>query len=475
MSFGGLSQKLLLLFSRAIPNNLRSKTGSILKWIVICCIIRLILMPLFSHSDLGTTLWVSFTLINKNQLILSNDPPTIFFILSGFYRLMLPFFSQSFLSFITSGTSFTPATMLPVSALIQPGINTVLLIAKLPFLFLDIASAFVMLHLFNDGSKGFTAFKMWLLNPISIFVSYVFGQYDIFAVFFILLALLLLRKKRFGWSMLALGIASAFKVIGIALMPLIVIYYFKNHKSENHWSGIVKLVKVVLPGLLPLLLLSIIYSGVSHYYDSVNYALPRGELFNGFFGDKFFTRGTAVQPLFSGILTFLTDFSISFSTFLSTGTVYLVPLSYVLVLLGIYYTRSLSLEKTCGYFTIFLLSYYAFSLFLPQWFLWIQPFLIFLAVENRKVFYKLFLLLIPLYFLYIWQWDSGLTTNLLAPLTSEALFWPGPLTTMNLAGLPATQIVGIFRTIFSAICIFMAFMITRISLRTGKKDDRIIY
>jgi hypothetical protein len=472
MKFENLFHQLSLIFSSVIPLNLRSKTGSILKWIFICSIIRLILMPVFSHSDLGTTLWVSFTWINKNQLILSNDPPAIFFILGGFYRLMLPFFSQSFLNFINSGTSFTPSTMLPVSALLQPGINTVLLIAKLPFLFLDIASAFLMLHFFNGGLKGFSAFKMWLLNPVSIFVSYVFGQYDIFAVFFILLALLLLKRKKFGWSMLSLGIASSFKVIGIALMPLIVIYYFKNHKGENRWSNVVKLARVVLPGLLPLLLFLIIYSRVPQYYDSVNYALPRGELFNGFFGDMFFTRGTAAQPFFSGILMFLTEFSISFSTYLSTGTVYLVPLSYVLVLLGTYYTKSLTFEKTCGYFTIFLLSYYAFSLFLPQWFFWVQPFLIFLAVENRRVFYKLTLLIIPLYFVYIWQWDSGLTTNLLTPLTSQALFWPGPLTLMNSAGLPGTQIVGVFRTIFSALCVFIAFMITRTSIWVGRKNGQ---
>lgn len=470
MKFQHLSHKLSTIVTSVIPLPLRSKTRSILKWIFICCIIRIILMPIFSHSDLTTTLWIAFTWITKNQLILSNDPPAIFFVLSGFYRLMMPFFSQSFLNHITSGTAFTPNTMLPVTALIQPGINTVLLIAKLPFLFLDIASAFLMLHLFKDSLKGFTAFKMWLLNPVSIFVSYVFGQYDIFAVFFIILALLQLKKKRFGWSMLSLGVASSFKVIGIAMMPLIVIYYFKDHRGENLWGNIVKLFRVTLPGLLPMLFFLIVNSGVSQYYESVNYALPRGDLFNGFFGTMFYTRGTAAQPFFSGILTFLTDFSISFSTYLSTGTVYLVPFFYILVLLLTYYSKSLTFEKICGYFTIFLLSYYAFSLFLPQWFLWIQPFLILLAVENRKVFHKLNLALIPLYFIYIWQWDSGLTTNLLTPLTSHALFWPGPLTLINSAGLQATQIVGVFRTIFSAICVFIAFMITKTSIWAAKES-----
>ena len=78
----------------------------------------------------------------------------------------------------------------------------------------------------------------------------------------------------------------------------------------------------------------------------------------------------------------------------------------------------------------------------------------------------------PLYFVYTWQWDSGLTTNLLTPLTSQALFWPGPLTLMNSAGLPGTQIVGVFRTIFSALCIFIAFMITRTSIWVGGKNGQ---
>jgi hypothetical protein len=429
-------------------------------------------MPLFAHSDLTTTLWISFTWISKHQLLLSSDPPAIFIVLGSFYQLMAQFFSPQFVNYITSGTAFTPNNLLPVFALLEPGINSVLLIAKLPFLLLDVAASFVMLNLFEDGNKAFSAFKLWLLCPVSIFVSYVFGQYDIFPVFFILLALFFLKKNKFSWSLLFLGLGSVFKVIGAALIPLVIVYFIKVNKIKTLKAKVLSASRLTVLALLPLIVLPILFSVVPQYYESVNYALPRGSLFNGFFGNTFYSRGTEAQPFISGLLTFLLDFSASLQTYLASDTLFLVPFSYAIVFLAVIYTKELSFEKIYGYFTIFLLSYYAFSLFLPQWFLWVQPFLILLIIENRKVFFKLYLFLIPLYFIYIWQWDSGLTTHLLIPTVYQAMFWAGPIKALSDIGLQPNAIIGLFRTFFSAVCIFTAFCITKETLRKGTKTNK---
>jgi hypothetical protein len=418
-------------------------------------------MPIFAGGDFMTTLWVSFTLVKNNQLIFSNDPPAIFFFLSFFYKLMLPFFPSEFFNFITSRTSFTPSTF-QLHALLQPGINSVLFLSKIPFLLFDVFSAFLILHLFSDEAKALTAFKIWILNPVVIVVSYVYGQFDIFSVFFMILALYFLKRKRSAWAMLAIGIGGVFKIVTLALLPLAAISFWKTMDRETLKIKLFKISRVTVLGLLPLLSIPIILLKVPQYYESVNFAQPVGSSFNGFFGKTFYTRGTVGQPFYSGLLSFLLDFSITIRTQIwIQDFIYFIPFVYTIVLLGAIYERQLPFEKACKYFTVFLLAYYAFSLFHAQWFLWIQPFLILLIVENRKVFGKLLMLLIPLYFIYTFQWDADLTARLLTPIIPKALYWPGPIILMSNAGLPALQIISLFRTLFSAICVFMIFYIVK--------------
>lgn len=409
-----------------------------------------------------TTLWISSNLMQKHEFIFSNDPPTVFFFLSGFYSLMKPLFPSAFLEFYTSNIAFTPGSYLQLFAQLQPGITTALFLSKIPYLLFDIASAFLMLHLFDDKTKSFVAFKIWLIFPVGIYVTYMVGQFDIFAVFFIILSLYLLKKHKFSLSTLSLGLSGLFKIIGIALLPFTVIYFWKITKG-NSKNKIGKIALLVTAALLPLVLFPILFSIVPQFYESVNFAFPRTTAFNGFFGNTFYTRGTAGNPLFSGLLLFILDYSPSIRTqVLLPDFIYFIPLVYTLILLAAAYQKNFSLEKVYSYFTIFLLLFYAFSLFHVQWFLWIQPFLIMLFVENRKVFGKLVMLIIPLYFIYVCYWDAALTVSLLAPIFPKALFWPGPVTLMNNAGLPGYQVISIFRTVFSAICIFIAFNVKRI-------------
>lgn len=458
-----LAKRHVNTLSKIIPRNLGLKNSDILRWVIIGITIRFMLMPILAGPDYMTTLWISSTLMKNGQLIFSNDPPMIFFLLSSFYKLFLPLFPSGFIDFLTSGISFTPQTF-QVYSLLQPGINTILFLTKIPFLIFDVLSAFLILHLFSDGNKAFTAFKIWLLNPVVIMVSYVYGQFDIFLVFFIILTLYLLKRKRYNWAMLAIGIGSVFKIVSLALLPLVLISFWKDLEEKTRTTKIIKTSKTLVLGLLPLLSIPLIFIFTSQYYESVNFAQPLGSWFNGFFGTTFYTRGIAAQPFYAGLSTFVIDFSISISTnSVIPDFIYFVPLVYALLLLGAIYEQKLPYGKVCKYFTVFLLAYYAFSLFHVQWFLWIQPFLIILILENKKVYGKLFALLVPLFFIYSFQWDADLTSRMLTPIIPQAFSWPGPVTLMNSVGIPAYEVLSLFRTIFSAICIFMIFYIVKSS------------
>jgi Gpi18-like mannosyltransferase len=456
---------------RFIPRHLTSQTNTILRWIMIGLFIRFLFMPIMASTDFTTSAWISLTLIQKNQLVLSADPPAIFFVLGFFYKLLLPLFPQNILNFLTSSISFTP---LPFQAfsLLESGIHTFLFVGKLPFFLFDFLSAFLLLHLFSDGKKALFAFKLWLINPIVIAITYVYGQYDITVVFFLILSLYFLKKNKYEWSALALGIGAIFKFFTLALLPIVALGYWKNQGTTSIVSKTIKTCYMVMFGFLPLLLIPLIYSVVPQYYESANVAIPPGMFLNGFFGETFYSQGVAAQPFYSGIFNFLLNSSYSLQTNLTIPDfVYFIPFIYTLLLLSATHERQLSFEKIFKYFAVFLLLYYAFSLFYPQWFLWIQPLFIMLLVEKPKTYKKLFLMIIPLFFFYTLQSGTVLTTVIITPVVPQALLWESPLTFINDAGFPGSQLIGISRTFLSAICVFMAFYIIKESFWIKKEKN----
>jgi hypothetical protein len=176
---------------------------------------------------------------------------------------------------------------------------------------------------------------------------------------------------------------------------------------------------------------------------------------NGFYGKTFYSRGEPTQLMLSALLSFVTDYSVGLKTLaIFPDVIYLFPLIYGLFLLGIAYWREWSFGRVSKAFLVFFLAYYASSLFLPQWFLWALPLLIVLVAEDRDRFFGLYLLLISLFFTYNLYWDAPVTSQLLIPIVHQAYFWPGPV------GLGVSfQMINIFRSIFSATCIFLIALI----------------
>ena len=110
---------------------------------------------------------------------------------------------------------------------------------------------------------------------------------------------------------------------------------------------------------------------------------------------------------------------------------------------------------------VLFLLVYAFSLFHAQWFLWAQPFLLLLVAREGKRFTYLYAGIVLLFFVYIWLWDALLTSVLLVPAIPAAEGWPGPITLLYRAGLPADLILNLARTAFSVLCLALAFLCLR--------------
>ena len=422
-------------------------------------------MPLFASVDLISLTRVDFTLLNRGQLILSDDPPLLFYTLSAFYLFLKPFFPANLINLMTSSTfSITPSAPLSFYAF-NPNVSTLVFLFKVPYLTFDIVTAIAMLWLQRDSSHALFSFKLWMLNPVSIYVSYMMGQFDVIMLGALMTGLVFVKFNKQSHAALMLGLAGALKVLGFVIFIPLLIMWTRGTKSTPVarckrflWLGFM--------AVLPYALTILVTSFIPKYYEPANLAVPAGSNnINGFFGTVFYNRGTVANPLLAGLFTLIFDYSVSAKTYSSfIDVIYYVPILYCALVIAFAYLKSWNFDRIMKAFVIFLLLYYSFALFHPQWFLWAQPFLIILVASDTRRYLKPYLALILLYFIYVWYWGAALTTNLLFPIIPQSAFWPAPIDALNTIGLDGVKVVNLFRAFLTTVCLFTALLIVRSEL-----------
>jgi hypothetical protein len=401
-------------------------------------IIRIALIPLAPNGDSLALMRVAFVMKEQHQLIPTAYPELITYLLAFLYGVFDPFLPKGVFNDFFTNTAYTPDLLSAPFRLSQPGLFTYLFISKMPFLAFDMLLGLTLLHLLKDYRQSLLAFKLWMINPISIYISYAVGQYDIIPVFFIMLSLYLLQNRRTKSTMLSLGVACAFKTFALLFVLPTTLFLVKEFRDLK--EKVVKSLLLIATSLLPLILSKTAVYFMPVYYLPTNLASFQFDI-NGFFGNTLYWLGKPGQPPLKGLLTFGLDYSISFKTFAPFyDIIYVFPLIYTLLLLALIYRKNISFKALWKAMLVFLLLYYASSLFHQQWFLYTQPFLILLAVEDIK-FLKAYVALIPLYFMYVLYWS------------------PETLAFLDTIGLSSIQVINIFRSMFSGVCIFIVALV----------------
>jgi Gpi18-like mannosyltransferase len=327
----------------------------------------------------------------------------------------------------------------------------------MPYLVFDIALSILFFYLINDEKKALLAFKLWIANPISIYICYVMGQFDIIPAFFLMLALYFFKKRRELSCIVSIGISAAFKLFGLLFLPPMAIIYSKEHAGLKSKAKHLSIMLII--GALPLVVSQIATLLTPTYYESANLAWPVVSEVNGFYGKTFYIMGQGGNVLNTSLF-YLLNYSTSLKT-VSFDTIYLVILIYGLFLLGVTYFANWSLGKVWKSFLVFLLAYYAFSLFHPQWFLLGLPLLILLVSEDRSRYFGIYVLLVSLFFVFLGYWNDFFT-SIFIPIIHQAYFWQGEIDTLNGLGLQGYQIISIFRSLLSAVCIVLIGFILKV-------------
>src|SRR3989449_3687602 len=212
-------------WTRLLPESVKDQSRRIAKLFLLGLALRIVPLPIFGGPDAATSSWISTLLMTKGQLILSNDPPPIFYLHALVFEAFRPIYPPTIFNRFLSPVEFTPSILLPISILNEPGIGVLLTLLKLPYLTFDLATAVLLLWLVREPLPAIRAFKIWLFNPVVLYVSYFFGQFDIIPVFFVILAYYFHQHGRKSAALFALAVAILFKDFAIALAPFFLVLY----------------------------------------------------------------------------------------------------------------------------------------------------------------------------------------------------------------------------------------------------------
>jgi len=281
-------------------------------------------MPLLGHADPVIQAWKSILLLSTHQLIPSVDPPLVAIMYASYLAPLLPIVPSGMARILTDPAQYSPAELRIAFAMIQPGLGFFLFLLKIPLLALDLVAAIGLLWIPERPERGLLAYKLWMLNPVGLFVTFAMGQYDIAAVSLLIVALALVKRERYFASAVVLGVAGAFKMVGILfLIPLSIYYAKRAGGTRGVFKGILMLgvgLIVAIVGFSPAFF-------VPPYYQSANLALPSSHL-DGYYQNTLYSQGVPGSAFLSGLLRFAIIFSASFSTPGSNEQFILIPVSY---------------------------------------------------------------------------------------------------------------------------------------------------
>jgi hypothetical protein len=281
----------------------------------------------------------------------------------------LPIDHPSLETFLTNRAIFLPFSL-----------QLLLLLVKLPLIAADILIAFILFKLgkllWPMTSRPCVAALLWFANPYAIFVTEMMGAVDVVPVMTIMLALLLVVKRKH-----VLGAASLAAGIALKLFPLVTIPALLY---SSRVAGGPRRVKILISALLAVLGLITYVSWSQFPFSQAYYTQATTEFILG--TESLY--GLAVTPDFIGLATFA------------------VVISYLLA----YEFRPDFFQRPLMLALFALLAYVAFLDFQVEYILWVIPLFV-IANINLKRTVPLFVMILVTAFTLGFLTADGFTTS----------------------------------------------------------------
>lgn len=324
------------------------KLPNILNLLILAILIRLLIMPFYFHPDIKTYhfqssflkqgVWHIYSYLQKNKENLPLKEEFVYFPLTYFFLGTYQFFTSPILgsefdSWLSDASS---------QSINKVGVFRYLFILKLPYLVFDLMIAFLLIKFFKEEKQKREVFILWLFNPFSLAIIYIFSNVDIIPVLLSLISLLLFKNQRFLLSGLILTLAIGFKAYPILFLPFLLLN-IKDFKKAV---------------LMTSVSLGTVVAIIAPFWSTA-------------FLNSAFVSGLTTRLIFPGI-------SIGFGEALMVGVVLLSVLFFSAL------NSKKDMENSWYYLLAVLLSVFSSIHFHIQWLLWIIPFLILFYIHQKE-------------------------------------------------------------------------------------------
>lgn len=327
------------------------------KIFLLAILIRLLIMPFFYHPDIksqlfhmqffskGVTNIYDFVDNNRTNLPYNN------------IYVYLPFTYYFFGSFDFVLSSLYPDDLYTwlndwgVNQNNYPNLMFFMLVLKLPYLFFDLFISVILYKIYKNQK----IFYFWLFNPISIYLIYILGNFDVIPTFLTILSFYFIKNNKQFWSYLSIGLAIALKMYPIMFLPFLFFYDQKN---------IFKNIKYTIVSLIPLILSILPFLKQKSFYDS-------------FLG--------------SGLTQKILEYKIA--------NLPIFPIIFIFILIAYIFSKSKYKFEIAMLQTLFI--FIGLVKFHPQWIMWFLPFIAVIFIKGNLKHKLLFAIYFTLIFIYI--------------------------------------------------------------------------
>lgn len=402
--------------------------GLFKKWwflpLILGLILRIILIPITAHPDLWGHSFTAYFLVYEGKLNpyqhmqdLPADYPLVknIGISDIFIYPPLTYFTIGFFRFIVKpfvDPNFLPWLMENMGNIYKRGdLFSILFLFKLPYIFVDVAAGFLLSALFDDQKKKKLAFLLWMLNPVTLYATFMMGQLDILPVLFTILSLYFAKKGKNTLSLLSLGIGGSYKMYPLFFIIPAALLFDKDFKNR---------VKNILIGFLPFILTSLPYLPSPAYRNMVLFQAKSQKMLYMVWN---VSGAEGIYPFIIGLI--------------------------IIYCISYYCTNK---EKLVDFFLAILLITLMVTHYHPQWFIWVIPFLIYKIVAQKdKILFVLILfscwLIITLLF------EPSLSVGLFGPIIPAAREFGG-FTDLLAKFTDVNRFKSMIRSVFAGVSLF---------------------
>lgn len=394
--------------------------------IVLAVLIRMAVMPFYFHPDLKTINFqasflkqgvfniYSYLPAHKQELSIKEGFayfPLTYFFFGGYQILATPVFGEQFNDWLKN-----PSAQVTESV----GVYRYLFLLKIPYLVFDIALAFVLMNFFIDEGQRRKILLLWLLNPFSIALIYLYSNFDVIPAFITMCSLLLAQKRKLALASLLLGLGAGFKVYPLLFFPFLLLY------AKSYKQALVMALSCL--GTVALIL--------------APFAISSG------FKESIFASGITDRIAKSG-------FSIGYGE-----TILIFPVAFTALLLSALLEKNLKLDTLWKLYLTVLLLLFSFINFHISWILWVMPLFAMVFVYDKKyriptTALTMMACSIPLLFN-----DKYMSVSLLSPISSLYTTLPIPFTILQFIHDPY-EIQSVIHSLFAGTSLATIFYLLR--------------